>query len=102
MIYTSYFANVKNLPSGMIPIAICGGVPEWWCGLQYKKLAPKRGFFRITKYSSGFKDAMQKYLQGDWIKYDKYFDFWEIDMACPAEGDTPMAIGKDTVGMNLF
>lgn len=42
MIYTSYFANVKNLPSEVIPIAICGGVPEWWCGLQYRKLAPKR------------------------------------------------------------
>lgn len=38
MIYTSYFANVKSLPSEVIPIAICGGVPEWWCGLQYRKL----------------------------------------------------------------
>lgn len=55
-----------------------------------------KNLLRITKYSSGLKDAMQKYLHGDWIKYDKYFDFWEIDMACPSEGDTPMAIGKDT------
>lgn len=52
-----------------------------------------KNLLRITKYSSGLKDAMQKYLHGDWIKYDKYFDFWEIDMACPSEGDTPMAIG---------
>lgn len=51
MIYTSYFANVKNLPSGIIPIAICGGVPGWWCGLQYKKLAPKQEFFNEWKNS---------------------------------------------------
>ena len=55
-----------------------------------------KNFLRITKYSKGLKDAMQKYIVGDWIKYDKYFDFWEIDMACPSEGDTPMMIGKDT------
>ena len=34
-----------------------------------------KNLLRITKYSSGLKDAMQKYLHGDWIKYDKYFDF---------------------------
>lgn len=51
MIYTSYFANVKNLPSGIIPIAICGGVPGRWCGLQYKKLAPKQEFFNEWKNS---------------------------------------------------
>lgn len=51
MIYTSYFANVKSLPSEVIPITICGGVPEWWCGLRYKKLAPKRGFFNEWKNS---------------------------------------------------
>lgn len=55
MIYTSYFANVKSLPSEVIPIAICGGVPEWWCGLQYRKLAPKREFFNEWK-SSGDND----------------------------------------------
>ena len=67
-------------------------------GIKLSAVTPEeiKNLLRITKYSSGFKDAMQKYLQGDWIKYDKYFDFWEIDMACPAEGDTPMVIGKDT------
>lgn len=59
MIYTSYFANVKSLPSEVIPIAICGGVPEWWCGLQYRKLAPKREFFNEWK-SSGDNDYYVK------------------------------------------
>ena len=45
MIYTSYFGNIKNLPEHIIPIAICGKAPDWYKGLQYKKLAPKYDFF---------------------------------------------------------
>lgn len=30
MIYTSYFANVKNLPANIYPIAICGKSPNDW------------------------------------------------------------------------
>lgn len=49
MIYTSYFAKLKKLPPDIIPIAICGKSPDWYKGLQYKKLAPKYGFFKIWK-----------------------------------------------------
>ena len=49
MIYTSYFANLKRLPSSVIPISICGKAPDWYNGLQYKKLAPKYGFFMEWK-----------------------------------------------------
>lgn len=49
MIYTSYFANVKNLPQNIVPISICGKAPEGWEGLQYKKLAPKWSFFSVWK-----------------------------------------------------
>ena len=45
MIYTSYFANLKNLPSNIIPISICGKAPDGYKGLQYKKLAPRYNFF---------------------------------------------------------
>ena len=38
--FTSYFANLKNLPKYIEPIAICGGIPDWYKGLWYKKLAP--------------------------------------------------------------
>ena len=48
-IYTSYFANIKNLPNDTITIAICGKVPEWYSGAQYKKLAPKWSFFKVWK-----------------------------------------------------
>ena len=49
MIYTSYFAKLKSLPENIIPISICGKAPDWYKGLQYKKLAPKYGFFMEWK-----------------------------------------------------
>lgn len=41
MIYTSYFANVKNLSDNLYPIAICGRSPNGWAYPEYKRLAPK-------------------------------------------------------------
>ena len=49
MIYTSYFAQLRNLPKNIIPISICGKAPDWYKGIQYKKLAPKYGFFMEWK-----------------------------------------------------
>ena len=49
MIYTSYFAKLKSLPENIIPISICGKTPDWYRGLQYKKLAPKYEFFMEWK-----------------------------------------------------
>lgn len=49
MMYTSYFAQLKNLPADVVPVAICGKSPEWYTGLQYKKVAPKYGFFMEWK-----------------------------------------------------
>lgn len=50
MIYTSYFAKLKELEKhNIIPISICGKAPDWYKGLQYKKLAPKYGFFMEWK-----------------------------------------------------
>lgn len=50
MIYTSYFAKLKELENhNIIPISICGKAPDWYKGLQYKKLAPKYEFFMELK-----------------------------------------------------
>lgn len=49
MIYTTYFAQLRNLPGNIIPVSICGKAPEWYKGLQYKKLAPKYDFFMEWK-----------------------------------------------------
>lgn len=45
MVYTSYFAKLKSLPDNIVPISICAKAPDWYKGLQYKKLAPKYDFF---------------------------------------------------------
>ena len=49
MIYTTYFANLRNLPKNIVPISICGKTPDWYKGLQYKKIAPKYDFFMEWK-----------------------------------------------------
>lgn len=49
MIYTSYFAKLKSLPEDVVPISICAKAPDWYKGLQYKKLAPKYEFFMQWK-----------------------------------------------------
>lgn len=52
MIYTTYFAKLKSLPSDIAQVSICGKAPDWFNGFQYKKLAPKYNFFKewqITK-----------------------------------------------------
>lgn len=49
MIYTTYFAKLNKLPSDVIPISICGKAPDWYKGIQYKKLAPKYDFFMKWK-----------------------------------------------------
>ena len=49
MIYTTYFANLRNLPTNTVPISICGKAPNWYKGWQYKKLAPKYDFFMKWK-----------------------------------------------------
>lgn len=49
MIYTSYFAKLRSLPENIVPVSICGKTPDWYTGLQYKKLAPKYDFFMEWK-----------------------------------------------------
>lgn len=49
MLYTTYFANIKNLPPNTIPVSICGKAPQGWNGLEYRKLAPKWSFFSVWK-----------------------------------------------------
>lgn len=50
MIYTTYFANLKNLSKNVIPISICAKAPSWYGGLQYKKLAPTYNI--LVKYKN--------------------------------------------------
>lgn len=51
--FTGYFAKLKSYQqAGLIPISISGKAPDWYDGLQYKKLAPKWAFFNEWKNGS--------------------------------------------------
>lgn len=54
-IYTSYFANLKNITNNIVPVSICGKAPDGYKGYQYKKVAPKWDFFKVYK-ETGDKD----------------------------------------------
>ena len=47
MFYTTYFAKLNSLPDIIVPISICGKAPDWYKGIQYKKLAPKLEFWKV-------------------------------------------------------
>lgn len=62
--YTGYFAKIKTYEkAGLIPIAICGGIPNWYKGLWYKKLAPKWSFFNEWKNGTEHKGDNDYYIQ---------------------------------------
>lgn len=79
MIYTSYFDNLKNLPRYIVPISICGQAPDWYKGMQYKKLAPKYSFFMEWKenkdnnyYIEHFNDEVLDNLNPHSVMFDLY------------------------------
>jgi uncharacterized protein (DUF488 family) len=45
--YTSYYANIENLPDKICPISIAGKAPESYKGVEFKKLAPKLSFWKV-------------------------------------------------------
>ncbi len=62
--YTGYFAKLRTYEkAGLIPIAICGGIPNWYKGLWYKKLAPKWSFFNEWKNGTEHKGDNNYYVQ---------------------------------------
>lgn len=94
MIYTSYFAKNKELEKNNItPISICAKAPDWYKRLQYKKLAPKYGFFMEWKknhdndyYIEHFQAEVLDQLNAtevilDFLRLDYGFNVGENDIA---------------------
>lgn len=85
MIYTSYFANLKNLPSIFVPISICGKAPDWYHGLQYKKLAPKYDFFMKWKENHDNDYYIGQYktrVLGGLNFWEVYDELYELAESC--------------------
>lgn len=47
--FTSYFANIENLPKDVVPIAISQKVPAFYRGRRFIKLAPKESILQEWK-----------------------------------------------------
>lgn len=54
MIYTSYFARLKDIPEKYVPVSIALKTPEFYKGLTYKKLAPTKEILYQYKQDSDF------------------------------------------------
>ena len=51
-IYTTYFANIRNLPDNVVPISITLKSPPGWAGAELKKLAPPYQLLKTYKQST--------------------------------------------------
>lgn len=81
IIYTTYFSNLINLPDNIIPIAICGKIPDGWSGRRYRKLAPKYDFFKVWKQTHDNNYYIEQYtkqvlntLHPDQVVHELYQD----------------------------
>ena len=69
MLYTSYFANVRNLPNTITPIGIVAFKPSWFHGKNAKGLAPdetllltyKRGNCSTQQYTEQYLAMLAQY-----------------------------------------
>ena len=74
MIYTTYFANLKNLPSNLIPISIALYDPKWYVGERCDLLAPMK--YILTKYKNGVYSASD-YIR-EYTKQLEATDIWSV------------------------
>lgn len=57
-------------------------------------------YFIISKYSKELRTSIEEYVSGAREKHDTQFDYFEIDMNCPVEGEDQTNQGKMQIGLN--
>lgn len=62
MIYTTYFAKLKKLPSDVLPVAICAKPPTGYTGPVYRALAPKYDFFKKWQITKDNEEFVENYI----------------------------------------
>ena len=60
MIYTSYFAKLKQIDKDITPIAICAEIPPWFQGFSYRRLAPT--WTMLSEYKRTNNQYMYEFL----------------------------------------
>lgn len=92
MIYTSYLANIRKLPSDFVPISIMLYSPKW-CGIrEFKELAPTKEILNSWKESKQDPSDMIKYQE----RYNKDV-LSKLNAAQVEEELYKMSDGKDVV-----
>ena len=79
MIYTTYFAKVKDLPETITPVSIARKAPDGWNNLTYTKLAPTKEILsdwkenpNESKYFNQFFDKVLGKLHADEVLAELY------------------------------
>lgn len=73
MIYTSYYAVAGKIPNSIVKVGISRGIPKWYNGLSYDKLAPL--WDTVKKYKDG----------GSWDDYTEEYYSTVLDKLSPSE-----------------
>lgn len=62
-VYTTYFANIRNLPDNVVPISITLKSPPGWAEAEFKKLAPPYTLLQMYKKAIKSKDLDQNLVK---------------------------------------
>ena len=78
MLYTSYFAMIKNMPANAMPVSISRFPPKWFEGKCVKNLAPSERLlldykhtpnYPLDKYERRYRDEiLDHHVTEAWIK----------------------------------
>ena len=70
-IYTSYYAQIRNMPEDVCPISISRGIPDWYKGDSYTDLAPTFDMIALAKagryddYTREYEEEVLENLDAD-------------------------------------
>ena len=64
MIYTSYFANLRNIPENITPIAICRFPPKTWYGTRFTILIPTLKALKDYQNTGDEETFRKRYFEG--------------------------------------
>ena len=93
MIYTSYFAKLRDLKKNNIePIAICAAPPSWYIGLQYSELAPPYDAFMAWKMNHDDEAYAERYKEEVLGQLDAAAVVSKLTKAVPAETGKHIAL----------
>lgn len=78
MIYTSYYAVMRKIPEHVIPVSISKGIPSWYIGKSYNRLAPLWETVKRYKDGGSWENYIEEYYRTILNKLDPHDVFKEL------------------------